>query len=98
MRRYAEAKPNRTGWANDRGLVLTGHRVLFHLGVLPDPPEDPRRRPGLAGHYSGVPEPLRGMFLDYCAQAAATRAPTTVKSLASHLAAFGPEFGHSLSA
>jgi site-specific recombinase XerD len=89
MRRYAEAKQNRTGWANDRGLVLTGHRVLFHLGVLPDPPEDPRRRRGLAGHYSGVPEPLRGVFLDYCAQAAATRAPTTVKSLASHLASFG---------
>jgi len=89
MRRYAEAKGNRSGWANDRGLVLTGQRVLFHLGVLPDPPEDPRRRPGLAGHYSGVPEPLRGVFLDYCAHAAATRAPTTVKSLASHLAAFG---------
>ena len=89
MRCYAEAKGNRTGWANDRGLVLTGHRVLFHLGVLADPPEDPRRRPGLAGHYSKVPEPLRSLFLDYCAQAAATRAPATVKSVASHLAAFG---------
>ena len=89
MRRYAEAKGNRTGWANDRGLVLTGHRVLFHLGVLPDPPEDPRRRPGLAGHYSGVPEPLRDLFLDYCTQRAATHAPSTVKCTASHLAAFG---------
>jgi integrase len=63
--------------------------VLFHLGVLDAPPEDPRQRHGLAGHYSGVNEPLRTLFLDYCTQAAATRAPTTVKSVASHLAAFG---------
>jgi len=89
LRRYGRAKGNRTGWANDRGLVLTGHRVLFHLGVLGDPPEDPRRRPGLAGHYSGVPEPLRSLFLDYCTQRGATHAPTTVKATASHLASFG---------
>jgi hypothetical protein len=63
--------------------------VLFHLGVLPRPPADPRRRPGLGGHYSGVAEPLRGLLLGYCAQAAATRAPATVKAIASHLAGFG---------
>ena len=89
MRRYGTVKGNRTGWANDRGLVLTGHRVLFHLGVLPAPPEDPRRRPGRAGHYSGVPESLRGVFLAYCAQRAATHARSTVKGTASHLAGFG---------
>ncbi|MGB8383869.1 MAG: hypothetical protein WCG47_21915 [Dermatophilaceae bacterium] len=89
MRRYAEGKGNRTGWVNDRGLVLTAHRVLFHLGVLPTPPEDPRRRPGLTGYYSGVPEPMRSLFLDYCTQRAATHAPATVKGTASHLAAFG---------
>ena len=63
--------------------------MLFHLGVLPRPPADPRRRPGLGGHYSGVAEPLRGLLLDYCAQTAATRAPATVKAIASHLAGFG---------
>ena len=63
--------------------------MLFHLGVLADPPQDPRRRPGLAGHYSGVAEPLRALLLDYCTQAAATRAPATVKAIASHLAGFG---------
>ena len=63
--------------------------MLFHLGVLDQPPTDPRRRPGLAGHYSGVAEPLRGLLLGYCAQAAATRAPATVKAIASHLAGFG---------
>lgn len=89
FRRCAEAKGNRRSWTNDRSLVYAAHRVLFHLGVLDDPPEDPRRRHGLAGHYSGVGEPLRTLFLDYCTQAAATRAPATVKSIASHLAGFG---------
>ena len=87
--RCATAKGNTSTWANDRGLVSATHRVLFHLGVLPTPPEDPRRRHGLSGHYSGVPDQLRQVFLDYCAQAAATRAPATIKATASHLAAFG---------
>ena len=90
FRRRAEVKGNRSSWVNDRSLVYAAHRVLFHLGVLDTPPEDPRRRPGLAGHYSGVDEPLRSLFLDYCDQAAATRAPATVKAIASHLAGFGP--------
>jgi integrase len=89
FRACAEAKGNTSSWANDRGLVCAAHRVLFHLGVLPGPPADPRRRPGLAGHYSGAAEPLRTLLLDYCAQAAATRAPATVKAIASHLAGFG---------
>jgi len=86
---WAAAKGNASSWANDRGLVCAAHRVLFHLGVLADPPEDPRRRPGMDGHYSGVAEPLRALLLAYCAQAAATRAPATVKAIASHLAGFG---------
>lgn len=89
FRRCAEAKTNRRSWANDRSLVYAAHRVLFHLGILHAPPEDPRSRHGLAGRCSGVGEPLRALFLGYCAQAAATRAPVTVKSIASHLAGFG---------
>ena len=89
FRECAAAKGNASSWANDRGLVTAAHRVLFHLGVLPDPPTDPRQRPGLSGHYSGVAEPLRGLLLDYCAHAAATRAPATVKAIASHLAGSG---------
>jgi len=89
FRRHADAKGNASSWANDRVLVSTTHRVLFHLGVLDTPPTDPRRRLGLAGHYSGVPEPLRTLLLDYCTQAGATRAPTTIKAIASHLAGFG---------
>jgi integrase len=89
FRRRAEAKGNRSSWVNDRSLVYAAHRVLFHLGVLGTPPEDPRRRPGLAGRYSGVPDPLRELLLAYCTQAAATRAPATMKAIASHLAGFG---------
>jgi hypothetical protein len=89
FQRCATVKDNASTWANERGLVAATHRVLFHLQILSTPPEDPRRRPGLSGHYSGVPDPLRQLFLDYCAQAAATRAPATVKAIASHLAGFG---------
>jgi hypothetical protein len=70
-------------------MISTAHRVLFHLGILDTPPADPRCEPGLRGHYSGVDEPLRTVFLDYCTEAAATRVPTTVKAIAGHLANFG---------
>lgn len=87
--RRGEVKSNHSGWRNDRELVFATHQVLFHLGIFDAPPEHPCRRSGLDGYCSGVPEPLRTLFLDYCAQAAATRAPTTVQSIAGHLAAFG---------
>lgn len=93
FRRCAQTRGNASSWANDRQLVAAAHRVLFHLGVLPDPPADPRCRPGLAGRYSGVGEPLRTLLLDYCTQAGATRAPSTVKAIASHLAGFGRFLG-----
>jgi integrase len=89
FRAHAQDRGAASGWSNDRGLVSATHRVLFGLGVLGSPPPDPRRRPGLTGHYSGVPEPLRTLMLDYCAQAGTTRAPATIKSIASHLAGFG---------
>ncbi len=89
LRRRDEASGKPTSWANDRAMISAAHRVLFHLGVLDTPPPDRRARPGLRGHYSGVPEPLCALFLDYCTQAATTRAPATVKAIASHLAGFG---------
>lgn len=88
--RSATEKSNARQWSNDRGLVSASHRVLFHLGVLPAPPGDPRRRPGLHGAWGGgVADPLRRILEDYCQLAAATRAPATVKSIASHLGGFG---------
>lgn len=89
FRRQGQAKDNRSGWRNDQGLIYATHQVLFHHGILDTPPPDRRHRAGLGGYCHGVPEPLRTLFLDYCAQSAATRAPTTVKSVAGHLAAFG---------
>jgi len=89
LHRRTQANGKPAAWAAERAMISTAHRVLFHLGILDTPPADPRCRPGLRGHYSGVDEPLRTVFLDYCAQAAATRAPTTVKAIAGHLAAFG---------
>ena len=89
FRRRTEASGNPTAWAADRAMISTAHRVLFHLGILDTPPADPRSKPGLSGRCNGVAEPLRTVFMDYCMQAAATRAPTTVKAIAGHLADFG---------
>lgn len=91
--RHGDAVGNTTSWANDRMLIGETHRVLFHLGVLDSPPADPRRVHGLSGHYSGVPEPLRTLMLQYCTLMAATHAPATMKAIASHLAAFGRFLG-----
>ena len=89
FRRRTEASGNPTAWAADRAMISTAHRVLFHLGILDTPPADPRSKPGLSGRCNGVAEPLRTVFMDYCTQAAATRAPATVKAIAGHLADFG---------
>ncbi|HXZ71281.1 MAG TPA: tyrosine-type recombinase/integrase [Streptosporangiaceae bacterium] len=86
---HAQTNGKPAAWNADRAMISTAHRVLFHVGILDTPPPDPRCRPGLSGHYSGVVEPLRTVFMDYCTQAAATRAPTTVKAIAGHLAGFG---------
>lgn len=57
--RCADSGPPRSpSQRRGRGLVLTTHRVPFDLGVLPEPPEDPRHRPGLTGRCSSVPESL----------------------------------------
>lgn len=89
MRRRSQANGKPAAWTADRAMISTAHRVLFHVGILDDPPVDPRCRPGLHGRCRGVDEPLRTMFLDYCTQAAATRASATVKAIAGHLANFG---------
>jgi hypothetical protein len=89
MHRRTRTSGKPAAWAADRAVISTAHRVLFHLGILETPPADPRCRPGLRWRCSGVDEPLRTVFLDYCTQAAATRAPATVKAIAGHLADFG---------
>jgi len=93
FRRRGQARGNASGWENDRGLVGTAHRILFHLGILPAPPADPRGRTGPGARYDGVAEPLRRLFAQYCAQAGATRAPATIKAIASHLSGFGRFLG-----
>lgn len=89
LHRRTQINGKPAAWNADRAMISTAHRVLFHLGILDTPPPDPRCRPGLRGCCSGVDEPLRTVFMDYCTQAAATRAPTTVKAIAGHLAGFG---------
>src|SRR5262249_54141812 len=57
LHRRAQTNGNKPTACNaDRAMISTAHRVLFHLGILDTPPPDPRSRPGLNGHYSGVVE------------------------------------------
>ena len=74
LHRHAQTNGKPAAWNADRAVISAAHRVLFHVGILDTPPPDPRCRPGLSGHYSGVVEPLCTVFMDYCTQAAATRA------------------------
>jgi integrase len=76
-------------WSTDRHLVFATHTVLYHLGILASPPGDPRRAAGLAGYLAVAPAELREPISAYCAQAAATKAPATVKGIAGRLAGFG---------
>jgi integrase len=89
LHRRTQVSGKPTAWAADRAMISTAHRVLFHLGILGTPPTDPRVRPNPGGRWDGVAEPLRTVLVDYCTQAAATRAPATVKTIVGHLTDFG---------
>ena len=90
MRRLRRGEGQPSNWANDRGLVAAAHRVLFNLGVLGAGHRPIRGAdPAWPGTTAGSPNRCARLLLDYCAQAAATRAPATMKAIASHLAGFG---------
>lgn len=78
-------------WRNDRGLLHTAGAVLFHLGVLADPPRNRRRRVGEphAGHLHGVTEPIAALLTVYLQRLVGTHAPSTINGTAIRLAHFG---------
>lgn len=82
-------------WKNDRTLLFGVRSVLYHLGVLDDPPSRsllplPER---YAGRFDDVPDALRASFLTYLECLTATHAPSTVSGYATHLAHFGRFLG-----
>jgi len=86
-----EARERATGegWTHYRGALNCAHRVLFHLGVLSDPPPHWRGRDPFDERLSATSAMLRPSFAAYLHRKAATLHPDTVSSLATRLSHFG---------
>ena len=77
------------GWRSYRSALHSTHRVLFHLGILDDPPPPHHGRDPLERRMAGVAEPLRARFVAYLERKRVTCVAHTVSSLATRLAHFG---------
>jgi integrase len=77
------------GWTHYRSALSCAHRVLFHLGVLEDPPPHWQGRDPFEERLSATSATLRPAFAAYLERKAATLHPDTVSGLATRLAHFG---------
>jgi integrase len=86
-----EAREQETdeGWGHYRAALNCAHRVLFHLGVLEDPPPHWQGRDPFEKRLSATSTQLRPAFSAYLNRKAATLHPDTVSSLATRLSHFG---------
>ena len=87
------ARAGRTGadLRHYSSAIHTTRQVLFHLGVLANPPVNlhTRLRQSLPRRMADVPEPLRPSFVAYLDRLTATHARSTVGGITTRLAAFG---------
>jgi len=77
------------GWRSYRGALHGAHQVLFHLGILAQPPPPHHTRDPLEQRMAGVAAPLRARFVAYLERKRVTCTAHTVSSLATRLAHFG---------
>lgn len=79
------------GWRHYRGALHASRAVLYHLGVLEQPPEHPlaRLRQSFERRLGDVPVPLRVSFARYLERLTGTHARSTVTGTATRLAHFG---------
>src|SRR5450759_699404 len=79
------------GWRHYSSSIHAVRQVLFHLGVLDQPPVNllTRLRQGFQQRLVGVPDRLRPSFVAYLDRLVGTHAAGTVTGTASRLAAFG---------
>jgi integrase len=91
------ARAQRTGadWRHYSSAVHVTRQVLFHLGVLAEPPVNlhTRLRQSLPRRMAEVPDTLRPSFVAYLDRLTATHARSTVGGTATRLAAFGRHLG-----
>src|SRR2546425_4983509 len=73
-----------------RGALFASREVLYHLGVLSEPPSYLRLARGTwIERMAGVPPPLQATFAAYLERLSGTHAPGTLTSRATRLAHFG---------
>jgi integrase len=79
------------GWRHHRGALHAARAVLYHLGVLEQPPQHPlaRLRQSFERRLADVPAPLRPSFVAYLERLTGTHARGTVTGTATRLAHFG---------
>lgn len=91
LARACRARQARTGKGCRHYLdaIRACRQILFHLGVLADPPEPPGKAIPLAQRMGAVSPALRPAFVAYLQRKSATCKVKTVSSLATRLAGFG---------
>lgn len=77
------------GWRHYRAALLDTYQVLFHLGILSDPPPSVAGPVPFTERLREVREPIRSSLVAYLERKQATCVTKTVSSLASRLTAFG---------
>ncbi len=87
-----QAARERMGWRQFSASLHTT-RVLYHLGVLPNSPDDPPAPPGLEWRFVPSPAGLRDDFLAYLERLSGIVSAERVRTVARHLAAFGEHLG-----
>jgi integrase len=76
-------------WGHYRSAVNAAHRVLFHLGIVENPPASWQAPKALTDRVADAPEGVRSRFVAYLERKTATCRPKTVSSLATRLSHFG---------
>lgn len=77
------------GWRHYRSALVCAHTVLFHLGIVDDPPEPAQRPDTFEERLVDCHPKLRPAFVAYLERKLGTCRPKTVSSLATRIAHFG---------
>jgi site-specific recombinase XerD len=75
-------------WRHYRSAIVCAHQVLFHLGVIDEPPPSPQQPDTLEERFEDCHPQLRLLFVAYLQRKTGTCRPKTVSSLATRLAHF----------
>jgi len=91
--RTREAATGR-GWRHYKTALVCAHTVLFHLGVVDEPPPPAQKPDSLEDRFADCDPTLALLFVAYLERRAGTCQPKTVSTLATRLAHFGRFLAH----